>query len=69
MGPDPLLFVDWFKQDQLLEEVDFGSKVKLRLVTGTAEVFGTELGLNTDYEFSGRKIALFTWHGCKLQIQ
>jgi len=38
-------------------------------VTGTAEVFGTELGQNIDYEFSGRKIAVFTWHGCKLQVQ
>ena len=37
-------------------------------MTGTAEVFGTELGQNVDYEFSGRKIAVFTWHGCKILI-
>ncbi|KAF9941838.1 hypothetical protein BGZ67_003928 [Mortierella alpina] len=57
------------EENELRIEVDFEIKVKLRLVTGTAEVFGTELGQNVDYEFSGRKIAVFTWHGCKLQIQ
>ncbi|KAK3822824.1 MAG: Pre-mRNA cleavage complex II protein Clp1-domain-containing protein [Benniella sp.] len=57
------------EENELRIEVDFGTKVKLRLVTGTAEVFGTELGQNIDYEFSGRKIAVFTWHGCKLQVQ
>ncbi|CAO3569151.1 unnamed protein product [Mortierella alpina] len=57
------------EENELRIEIDFEVKVKLRLVTGTAEVFGTELGQNVDYEFSGRKIAVFTWHGCKLQIQ
>ncbi|KAG0368283.1 Pre-mRNA cleavage complex II protein Clp1-domain-containing protein [Gamsiella multidivaricata] len=56
------------EENELRIEIDFDAKVKLRLVTGTAEVFGTELGQNVDYEFSGRKIAVFTWHGCKLQI-
>ncbi|KAF9432466.1 Cleavage polyadenylation factor subunit clp1 [Entomortierella beljakovae] len=54
------------EENELRIEVDFDSKVKLRLITGTAEVFGTELAQNIDYEFSGRKLAIFTWHGCKL---
>ncbi|KAG0039779.1 Cleavage polyadenylation factor subunit clp1 [Podila clonocystis] len=57
------------EESELRLEIDFDTKVKLRLVTGTAEIFGTELGQSIDYEFSGRKIAVFTWHGCKLQIQ
>ncbi|KAG0346778.1 Cleavage polyadenylation factor subunit clp1 [Podila humilis] len=57
------------EENELRLEIDFDTKVKLRLVTGTAEIFGTELGQNVDYEFSGRKVAVFTWHGCKLQIQ
>ncbi|KAG0049992.1 hypothetical protein BGZ83_005199 [Gryganskiella cystojenkinii] len=56
------------EENELRIEVDFDTKVKLRLVTGTAEIFGTELGQNVDYEFSGRKIAVFTWHGCKLLV-
>ncbi|GJJ71306.1 polyribonucleotide 5'-hydroxyl-kinase [Entomortierella parvispora] len=56
------------EENELRIEIDFDTKVKLRLVTGTAEIFGTELGQNVDYEFSGRKIAIFTWHGCKLLV-
>ncbi|KAF9583618.1 Cleavage polyadenylation factor subunit clp1 [Lunasporangiospora selenospora] len=57
------------EENELRIEIDFEAKVKLRLVTGTAEVFGTELAQNIDYEFSGRKLAVFTWHGCKLILQ
>ncbi|CAG8574258.1 12561_t:CDS:10, partial [Acaulospora morrowiae] len=49
-------------------EVDFGATVKLKLITGTAEIYGTEIGIGPEYEFSGRKVALFTWHGCKIEI-
>ncbi|CAG8442612.1 2336_t:CDS:10 [Diversispora eburnea] len=44
-------------------EVDFSTIVKLKLISGTAEIYGTEIGIGPEYEFSGRKIALFTWHG------
>ncbi|CAG8509142.1 1408_t:CDS:10 [Ambispora gerdemannii] len=44
-------------------EVDFGTTVKLKLIEGTAEIFGTEIGIGPEYEFSGRKVAVFTWHG------
>ncbi|CAG8481868.1 14756_t:CDS:10 [Gigaspora margarita] len=44
-------------------EVDFGTTVKLKLISGTAEIYGTEIGIGPEYEFSGRKIAIFTWHG------
>ncbi|CAG8548922.1 1681_t:CDS:10 [Funneliformis mosseae] len=44
-------------------EIDFGTTVKLKLISGTAEIFGTEIGIGHEYEFSGRKVAIFTWHG------
>ncbi|KAG0224804.1 Cleavage polyadenylation factor subunit clp1 [Actinomortierella wolfii] len=56
-------------ENELRLEIDFNTKVKIRLLSGTGEIFGTELGVGIDYEFSGRKIAIFTWHGCKLLVQ
>ncbi|KAI9489141.1 Pre-mRNA cleavage complex II protein Clp1-domain-containing protein [Zychaea mexicana] len=49
-------------------EVEFNKKVTLKLLKGTAEVFGTELAINVTYTFTGRKAAVYTWHGCTLEI-
>lgn len=35
---------------------------------GTAECFGTELVLDLDYIFTGTKSAIFTYHGCTLEV-
>lgn len=41
-----------------------------QLLTGTAEVFGTEMARNKNYTISHRlKIAIFTWHGCTLRVE
>lgn len=40
----------------------------LQLLTGTAELFGTELAESQTYTFSGTKGAIYTWHGCELEI-
>ncbi|KAG0252138.1 Cleavage polyadenylation factor subunit clp1 [Actinomortierella ambigua] len=56
-------------ESELRLEIDFNTKVRVRLLSGTGEIFGAELGTGVDYEFSGRKIAIFTWHGCKLLVQ
>jgi polyribonucleotide 5'-hydroxyl-kinase len=42
----------------------------VKLLSGTAELFGTELAPNTKdpYTFSGTKGAIYTWHGCKLEL-
>ncbi|RUP46031.1 CLP1, cleavage and polyadenylation factor I subunit,-like protein, partial [Jimgerdemannia flammicorona] len=45
-------------------EVDYSATVKIKLTKGTAEIFGTELATGMSYEFSGRKVAVFSWHGC-----
>ncbi|KAJ1908892.1 Cleavage polyadenylation factor subunit clp1 [Tieghemiomyces parasiticus] len=50
-------------------EVDFNNAVVLRLKSGTAEIFGAELGSGAEYRFTGQKAAVFTWHGCSLEIQ
>lgn len=44
------------------------SLVTIKLLTGTAELFGTELSPNTPYTFKGTKAAIYTWHGCNLEI-
>ncbi|KAJ5654101.1 hypothetical protein N7490_001104 [Penicillium lividum] len=49
-------------------EVSFGHIVKVKLLNGTAELFGTELAESQTYTFTGTKAAIFTWHGCELEI-
>lgn len=49
-------------------EVPFSSSLSIRLLSGTAEIFGTELGTAAPYTFRGTKGAVYTWHGCKLEI-
>ncbi|KAK6098749.1 Cleavage polyadenylation factor subunit clp1 [Batrachochytrium dendrobatidis] len=50
-------------------EVAPGSKFKgtVKLVSGRAEIFGSELAVGINYVFTGRKLAVFTWHGCVLE--
>ncbi|KAL4904938.1 mRNA cleavage and polyadenylation factor clp1 [Aspergillus multicolor] len=49
-------------------EVAFGITVRVKLLTGTAELFGTELAPAQTYTFSGTKAAIYTWHGCTLEV-
>ncbi|KAI9827179.1 MAG: Cleavage polyadenylation factor subunit clp1 [Thelocarpon impressellum] len=49
-------------------EVAFGSSVEVKILTGTAEIFGTELAPNQAYSFTGTKAAVYTWHGCRLEV-
>ncbi|KAI4623828.1 Cleavage polyadenylation factor subunit clp1 [Alternaria sp. BMP 2799] len=49
-------------------EVAFSRTLTVKLQSGTAEFFGTELAPSTVYTFQGTKGAIFTWHGCKLDI-
>ena len=51
-------------------EVSFSRSLGVKLLSGTAELFGTELAPNTKdpYTFSGTKGAIYTWHGCKLEL-
>ena len=41
----------------------------MQLISGSAEVFGTELAVGKVYTICSRlKIAVFTWYGCTLRI-
>ena len=43
--------------------------VQVELKSGTAEIFGTEMVVNTKYAFrNGTKIAVFTYHGCQILV-
>jgi len=37
-------------------------------MTGTAEIFGTELVISNTYTFTGTKAAVYTWHGCTFEV-
>ncbi|KAJ5690336.1 hypothetical protein N7462_004728 [Penicillium macrosclerotiorum] len=49
-------------------EVAFGHIIRVKLLSGTAELFGTELAESQTYTFSGTKAAIYTWHGCELEV-
>ena len=40
----------------------------IRLVAGSAELFGAELATDKSYPLTGTKVAIFTWHGCTLEV-
>lgn len=52
-------------------EVSFSQTLRIKLLSGTAELFGTELAPSTSvpYTFTGTKAAIYTWHGCRLEIE
>lgn len=39
-----------------------------QLLSGTAELFGTELPIKQTYIFTGIKAAIYTWHGCRIEV-
>jgi polyribonucleotide 5'-hydroxyl-kinase len=53
---------------ELRIEVPFDQSATVVLVSGSSEIFGTELATSKEYRFSGANIAIFTWHGCTVDI-
>lgn len=50
-------------------EADYAKFLSVKLLHGQAEVFGTELIRNKRLTFNaGSKVAVFTWHGCTVEI-
>ncbi|KAI1161089.1 Pre-mRNA cleavage complex II protein Clp1-domain-containing protein [Nemania serpens] len=49
-------------------DVPHGSTLVIKLLSGTAEKDGTELGPNAPYAFTATKSKINTWHGCTLEI-
>mmetsp|Transcript_2004 Transcript_2004/g.5604 ORF Transcript_2004/g.5604 Transcript_2004/m.5604 type:complete len:427 (-) Transcript_2004:425-1705(-) len=50
-------------------EVDHGAQVVVTLKDGKGEIFGTEVVKDQRYSFSAAKLAVFTWHGCTLEVE
>lgn len=42
--------------------------MNFKLLSGFAEIFGSELASNAEYNFQGRKLAIFSWQGCTLKL-
>lgn len=40
----------------------------MQLLSGSAELFGTELPIKQTYTFTGTKAAIYTWHGCRIEV-
>jgi polyribonucleotide 5'-hydroxyl-kinase len=61
-------------EEELRLEVSFSKscQFQITLVHGSAELLGVELAPNTTYklapESGGLKIAIFTWHGCVIDV-
>jgi polyribonucleotide 5'-hydroxyl-kinase len=56
------------KEHEFRFEVEWDATVEIKLIEGTAECFGTELAQLRSYSFSGCKSAIFTYHGCTLEV-
>ena len=68
---EPLEFREYVlgKESELRFEVETNETVVLHITNGKAEIYGAELLQTIEYKFeAGSKIAVFTWHGCKLKI-
>jgi polyribonucleotide 5'-hydroxyl-kinase len=48
-------------------EVDFRETVVVRVTEGLAEVFGTELANDSEYKFTGQKLAIYSHEGAKIE--
>ena len=58
-----------FKQTEYRLEIPATTTLNLKLLTGTAEIFGTELVIANSYTFPGpNSFAVYTWHGCTFEI-
>lgn len=49
-------------------EVSFKETLEIQLTSGHAEYFGTELGRDLTYTFTGTNGAVFSWQGCQLTV-
>ncbi|KAL3657324.1 hypothetical protein V7S43_017831 [Phytophthora oleae] len=50
-------------------EVPPQTEVGIKLKSGSAEIFGVELAIDREYTFRDRKLAIFTWYGCTLEVR
>jgi len=70
-GGEPVQEFKLMQDEELRFEVDGKVQViTVTLVDGLAEIFGTEMVRQKPYQFGyGSKLAIFTYHGCTIQIK
>ena len=50
-------------------EVPHNDIATITLVSGSAEIFGAEMASSRVYCFTSTQLAVFSWHGCTLQVE
>ena len=55
-------------ETELRIEIPFNQSATVALVSGSGEIFGAELAISKEYRFSGTNVAIFTWHGCTVDL-
>ncbi|KAK8948163.1 hypothetical protein KSP40_PGU022236 [Platanthera guangdongensis] len=69
-GPASSRQVKLAKESELRIEVAADSPFRVRLLSGTAEIFGTELPPGNWLSIPSRqKFAIFTWHGATVEVE
>ncbi|KAJ9643786.1 uncharacterized protein PV06_09036 [Exophiala oligosperma] len=59
---------DLTKECEWRFEVAVGKYVQVKVLSGNAEIFGTELVVGNTYIFTGTKAAIYTWTGCAFEV-
>lgn len=55
------------KEHELRCEVKENEWLNVRLLNGSAEIFGVELAPNREYTFHDHNFAIYTWYGCTIE--
>lgn len=53
---------------ELRIEVPFNQSASVTLQSGCGEIFGAEMSAEKEYKLTGTNIAIFTWHGCTIDV-
>eukprot|EP01114_Cavostelium_apophysatum_P001760 TRINITY_DN11535_c0_g1_i1.p1 TRINITY_DN11535_c0_g1~~TRINITY_DN11535_c0_g1_i1.p1 ORF type:complete len:477 (-),score=26.17 TRINITY_DN11535_c0_g1_i1:159-1460(-) len=64
----PMKTIELERESELRFETEYNSQAFVKLISGTAEYFGTELAALREYSISGSKGAIFTYHGATLEL-
>lgn len=68
IDPAPYLALA-FQNHELRLELAPGQEVSITLEEGSAEVFGTELFKGQKVSLNSQKLAIYSWHGCRLTME
>lgn len=69
MNPNNTVRKEWIlkRETEIRCEVPDNLTLTLRLISGSAEIFGVEMAPNKEYIFHDQNIAVFTWYGCTVE--